>query len=118
MIKLKRVYDEVDKNDGFRILVDMLWPRGLSKEKARIDLWLKNVAPSNELRKWFAHQPNKWTGFKRRYFKELDDSKSELTELIQKKAEEGVVTLLYAANNEEYNNAVALKEYLKKRELR
>jgi uncharacterized protein YeaO (DUF488 family) len=117
LIKLKRVYEEADKNDGLRILVDRLWPRGLSKEKARIDLWLKDLAPSNELRKWFAHQPEKWAGFKRRYFKELDDSESELTELIQKKAEEDVVTLLYAAKNEEYNNAVALKEYLKKREL-
>jgi uncharacterized protein YeaO (DUF488 family) len=114
LIKLKRVYDKVDKNDGFRILVDRLWPRGLSKEKARIDLWLKNVAPSNELRKWFAHQPKKWNGFKRRYFKELYDNKSELKELIRKKAE-GVVTLLYAAKNEKYNNAVALTEYLKKR---
>jgi uncharacterized protein YeaO (DUF488 family) len=114
LIKLKRVYEEAERSDGFRILVDRLWPRGLSKEKARIDLWLKNVAPSNELRKWFAHQPEKWGGFKRRYFKELDDSKSELTKLIQKKAEEGVVTLLYAAKNEKYNNAVALKEYLEK----
>jgi len=118
LIKLKRVYDEADKSDGFRILVDRLWPRGLSKEKAKIDLWLKDLAPSNELRKWFAHQTEKWDGFKRRYFKELDDSESELTELIQKKAEEDAVTLLYAAKNEEYNNAVALKEYLKKRELR
>ena len=112
MLTIKRVYCVVEKSDGFRILVDRLWPRGLSKEKAKIDLWLKDVAPSNELRKWFAHEPKKWSEFKRRYFKELVDNKSELVGLICKKAKEGVVTLLYAAKNEKYNNAVALKEYL------
>jgi uncharacterized protein YeaO (DUF488 family) len=112
LLKIKRVYDGVDKSDGFRILVDRLWSRGLSKEKAKVDLWLKDVAPSSELRKWFAHKPNKWAEFKRRYFKELADDKSELVGLIRKKAKEGVVTLLYAAKNEKYNNAVALKEYL------
>jgi uncharacterized protein YeaO (DUF488 family) len=112
LLKIKRVYDVVDESDGYRILVDRLWPRGLSKEKAKVNLWLKDVAPSDELRKWFAHEPKKWAGFKRRYFRELVDNKSELIGLISKKAKEGVVTLLYAAKNEKYNNAVALKEYL------
>jgi uncharacterized protein YeaO (DUF488 family) len=112
LLKIKRVYDAVDNRDGFRILVDKLWPRGLSKEKANIDLWLKDVAPSTKLRKWFAHEPKKWNGFKRRYFKELVDDKPELIALILNKTKEGVVTLLFAAKNEEYNNAVALKEYL------
>jgi uncharacterized protein YeaO (DUF488 family) len=114
LLKIKRVYDAVDNSDGFRILVDRLWPRGLSKKKAKIELWLKDVAPSSELRKWFAHDSKKWTEFKRRYFKELADDKSELIGLLRKKTKEGTVTLLYAAKNEEYNNAVALKEYLER----
>jgi uncharacterized protein YeaO (DUF488 family) len=114
LLKIKRVYDAVDNSDGFRILVDRLWPRGLSKKKAKIELWLKDVAPSSELRKWFAHDSKKWTEFKRRYFKELADDKPELIGLLRKKTKEGTVTLLYAAKNEEYNNAVALKEYLER----
>jgi uncharacterized protein YeaO (DUF488 family) len=112
MVKIKRIYDPSAEDDGFRILVDRLWPRGLSKKKAKLDLWLKDIAPSDELRKWFAHDPQKWTEFKKRYFKELVDKK-ELVHLIIKKAKEINVTLLYGAKDKEFNNAVALKEYLR-----
>ena len=111
MIKIKRVYDEPNESDGFRILVDRLWPRGLSRSKIKLDLWLKDIAPSDELRKWFSHDPKKWEEFKSRYFKELDEKK-ELVELIIEKASRGVVTLLYGAKDERFNNAVALKEYI------
>ncbi len=114
MIKVKRVYYEHDKNDGFRILVDRLWPRGLSKEKVKIDLWLKDIAPSNELRKWFAHEQKKWPEFKKRYFKELD-KKGEQIDLIIERARGGLVTLLFGAKEEKFNNAIALKEYLETR---
>ncbi len=114
MIKVKRVYGEPDKNDGFRILVDRLWPRGLSKNKLKIDLWLKDIAPSDELRKWFAHDQKKWSWFKERYFKELN-KKSERIDLIIEKARRGLVTLLYGAKDEKFNNAIALKEYLETR---
>ena len=109
MLEIKRVYQPSAKTDGYRILVDRLWPRGVSKEKAKIDLWLKDAAPSNALRKWFAHQPEKWPEFKKLYFRELDSRKSSLKPIIQHLNK---VTLLYAAKNERFNNAVALKEYL------
>lgn len=114
MIEVKRVYEAADEEDGFRILVDRLWPRGLSKNEARIDLWLKEIAPSDGLRRWFAHDPKRWREFKERYFAELD-RKSELVNLIVGKANEGKVTLLYGAKNEQFNNAVALKEYIETR---
>ncbi len=110
MIKIKRVHEESNRGDGFRILVDRLWPRGLSKEKVKVGLWLKDIAPSDELRKWFGHDPEKWEEFKRRYFKELKDKK-ELVDLIIVKAHGGV-TLLYGTKEEKYNNANALKEYI------
>lgn len=113
-IKIKRVYGQPDKGDGFRILVDRLWPRGLSKEAAKIDLWLKDIAPSDGLRKRFAHDPKKWAEFKRRYGAELKDKK-ELIELIRGKGREQVVTLLYGAKEGKFNNAIALKEYLETR---
>ncbi len=97
--------------DGFRILVDRLWPRGLSKEKAKVDLWLKDIAPTDKLRKWYAHELKKWDKFRRRYFEELAEKK-ELVELIQNKGREGTVTLLYGSKIEKLNNAVALKEYI------
>ena len=109
-IKIKRVYDKPDENDGFRILVDRLWPRGLSKNRAKIDLWLKEIAPSHELRKWFAHDPQKWGEFKKKYFKQLDGQK-ELLSLILEKAKQGEVTLLFGSREERYNNAAALKGY-------
>lgn len=95
------------------MLVDRLWPRGISKEKAKIDLWLKEIAPSDALRKWFAHDPSKWDEFKHRYFKELDDN--DHVKLIREKAKKETVTLLFGARDEKFNNAVALKEYLSKK---
>ena len=111
MIKLKRIYDIPAKNDGFRVLVDRLWPRGVSKDKAKIGLWLKDIAPSDNLRTWFAHDPAKWDVFKHKYFKELDSKKAVIDE-IRSRAKSGV-TLLYAAKDEQHNNAQALKEYIK-----
>ena len=112
MIKIKRVYEAAAEDDGFRILVDRLWPRGISKEKAKIDLWLKEVAPSNELRKWFSHDPTRWEAFKKKYAKELAAKQSLLKEIRQMEKEKGTVTLLYSARDVEHNNAVALKAFL------
>ncbi|CDG65141.1 MAG: hypothetical protein PWQ15_648 [Methanobacterium sp.] len=112
MIQIKRAYDEVSKDDGFRILVDRLWPRGLSKEKLKIDLWLKEIAPSIELRKSFNHDPDKWDWFRTRYKEELKE-KSELVSNIKKLEEEkGKVTLVYAAKDNKHNNALVLQELL------
>lgn len=111
-IRLKRTYEVPDETDGFRILVDRLWPRGVKKERARIDLWFRDVAPSNELRKWSGHDPAKWGEFKNRYYQELDDHPELIDLLWHKIQEEGKVTLVYSAKDEEHNNAVALKEYL------
>ena len=113
MIKIKRVYDPSAEEDGFRILVDRLWPRGLTKEKAKVDLWLKEIAPSNELRKWYSHDPKKWTEFRKRYFDDLG-TKRELVNQIIQQMKEGDVTLLYSSKEEKLNNAVALKEYILK----
>lgn len=110
MIKIKRIYETPLDGDGFRILVDRLWPRGVSKDKAKIDLWLKDIAPSDQLRKWFAHDPAKWMEFKRKYFKELD-KKKDLINQVPKKAKNNI-TLLYAAKDDKHNNAQALKEYI------
>jgi uncharacterized protein YeaO (DUF488 family) len=110
-IKLKRVYEEPSEDDGTRILVDRLWPRGLTKEKAHVDLWLKEVAPSNELRKWFAHDPAKWLEFKARYKTELKHNAKQLAILKQAIAK-GPTTLLYGAKDTEHNEAVALQDLL------
>lgn len=110
-IKLKRAYEKPDKTDGTRILVDRLWPRGLTKAKARIDLWLKEIAPSTELRKWFGHDPKKWKSFRKRYQTEIK-SHSDQVILIQHNARGGVVTLIYGARDEDHNEAVVLKEFL------
>jgi len=109
MIKLKRVYEKPTKNDGFRILVDRLWPRGLTKQKAEVDLWLKDIAPSTELRKWFGHDPENWKEFSSRYAKELEQKK-ELLNLIIEKGKVETVTLVYGAKDEKHNQAVILKE--------
>jgi uncharacterized protein YeaO (DUF488 family) len=114
MIKIKRIYDAPTPEDGFRILVDRLWPRGLSKEKAKVDLWLKEIAPSNELRKWYSHDPRKWTEFKKKYFRDLDMKRELINQIVQKMKERDV-TLLYSSKEEKLNNAVALKEYIEKR---
>jgi uncharacterized protein YeaO (DUF488 family) len=111
-IVIKRVYDPPTQDDGYRVLVDRLWPRGLSKAQAKIDLWLKDAAPSAGLRRWFNHDPAKWHEFKRRYFSELKQ-RAELTSQLKKKAKSNRVTLLYGAKDTVHNNALALKEYLK-----
>jgi uncharacterized protein YeaO (DUF488 family) len=111
MIKLKRVYEKVEENDGYRILVDRLWPRGVSKSEAGINEWLKEVAPSDQLRKWYSHDVPKWADFKQRYFAELA-TKLELLRPIMEKASTKPVTLVYAAKDVEHNNAVALKNYI------
>jgi len=112
-IQLKRAYEMASDDDGERILVDRLWPRGLSKEKAGIDLWLKEVAPSTELRKWFRHDPEKWKGFQSRYRAELRHNKAAV-EVLREHAKNGPITLIYAARDQEHNEAVVLKELLDK----
>jgi uncharacterized protein YeaO (DUF488 family) len=114
-IRLKRAYEEPEEADGFRVLVDRLWPRGISKEKARINLWLKDIAPSNELRAWYHHAPDKWTEFEEKYFQELDASHEAVDSLWKEIEEQKKVTLVYSSKNEDRNNAVALKEYLMKK---
>ena len=110
-VRVKRVYDERAKSDGYRVLVDRLWPRGLTKKEAQIDEWLKEVAPSTILRKSFGHEPGKWTEFKKKYWAELDGRRIQL-EKLARDAKRRRITLLYSAKNTEHNNAVALKEYL------
>jgi len=114
-IRIKRVYEEPDKDDGVRILVDRLWPRGLTKEKARVDLWLKEIAPSTELRKWFAHDPKKWKKFRGRYETEIRH-KDDLIKVLNQKAREGTITLIYGARDEKHNEALVLKHILEKNE--
>jgi uncharacterized protein YeaO (DUF488 family) len=111
MIKLKRVYEKSSKGDGIRILVERLWPRGITKERASVDLWLKDVAPNTELRKWFGHDPAKWEQFCERYAAELEQKKDAIN-LLKQKSKEGTITLVYAARDEKHNSAVALKELL------
>lgn len=110
-IKTKRVYDSASEDDGVRVLVDRLWPRGLTKDRVGADLWMKEVAPSTELRKWFKHEAPNWTEFKRRYFRELDQ-RPDVLEKLRQTIEKGTVTLLYSAQDTERNHAVALKEFL------
>jgi len=114
-IKIKRVYEQTAEEDGTRILVDRLWPRGLTKEKARIDLWLKEIAPSTELRKWFGHDPEKWKMFRGRYETELRHNDG-LTEILTKKARQGTITLVYAARDEMHNEARVLKQFLERKQ--
>ena len=110
----KRIYETPAETDGFRILVDRLWPRGIKKEKADINLWAKEIAPSNELRKWFSHDPEKYDEFKELYTKELNSNpqSQEFKDLCLQKIKDLNVTLLYAAKDEKYNNAVVLKDWL------
>ena len=111
MIKLKRVYENPSPKDGLRVLVERLWPRGLTKERAAVDLWLKDVAPSPELRKWFGHDPARWEQFQKRYGRELRERKKAIR-LLKEKAKQGTVTLVYAARDEEHNGALILKRIL------
>jgi len=112
-IKIKRVYEEPDRNDGERILVDRLWPRGLTKEKAHVDLWLKEIAPSTELRKWFDHDPEKWKSFCGRYETEIRQ-KDDLIKVLKQKARQGTITLIYGARDEKHNEALVLKQFLER----
>lgn len=113
-IQIKRAYDDPSDDAGTRILVDRLWPRGVSKEEARIDFWPKEVAPSNELRKWYGHDPERWEDFKERYFAELDEGPEGLEELLER-VREGPVTFVYSSKERRFNNARALREYVESR---
>ena len=110
-LKIKRVYEKPDKDDGIRILVDRLWSRGLTKEKAKVDVWLKDIATSTALRKWFGHDPKKWDGFRKKYLAELKENKEQVS-IIKEHLKEEPVTLVYAARDEEYNEAQVLEELL------
>ena len=111
LIRTKRIYEEPARSDGRRILIDRLWPRGLSKDNARVDFWARSVAPSNELRRWYRHDPAKWKGFRLRYFAELDANPAGLAEL-RAQLGRGTVTLLFGSKEQRLNNATALCEYL------
>ncbi len=114
MFQVKRIYEQREPADGYRVLVDRVWPRGMTKEAAAIDLWLKEAAPSTTLRKWFAHEPARWAEFKRRYAAELEqpDSADTVERLKQLAQEHAVVTLLFSARDETHNQAIALREIL------
>ncbi len=113
MIKIKRVYEESDTQDGWRVLVDRLWPRGVKKDATKIDLWMKDVAPSDALRKWFAHDPNKWPEFQKKYRAELKKKIELLAELKTMEKEHGTLTLFFGARDEERNQAIVLAAVLK-----
>ena len=112
MIRVTRVYQTPGKNDGWRVLVDRLWPRGLKKKVARVDEWMKEIAPSNELRKWFGHKPERWPEFQKRYRAELTKKKELLEKLRQLEKKHGMVTLLFGARDEERNQAVVVRDVL------
>lgn len=113
-IHTKRVYEDPDPEDGTRVLVDRLWPRGVSKEGAHLDDWMKDIAPNDDLREWFDHDTDRWSEFRERYGSELDDRPERVEELLGY-ARTGTLTLLYAATDEEHNNAVVLADYLSDR---
>jgi uncharacterized protein YeaO (DUF488 family) len=113
-ITLKRVYAEPSESDGTRILVDRLWPRGLTKEKAKVDVWLKDIAPTTELRKWFNHEPSKWPEFKKRYWDEISNNTDALS-TFKKHLADGKVTIVYGAKDEKHNEAVVIKQYFDKK---
>src|SRR5574340_556109 len=117
MVSLKRAYEPARVGDGQRYLVERLWPRGVKKDSLHIVGWVKEVAPSTELRKWFSHEPAKWNEFRRRYFAELDAHRDPLQPLLDA-ARQGKVTLVYSSHDQEHNNAVALKEYLESKQSR
>ncbi len=115
MVKIKRVYEPAAPSDGFRVLVDRLWPRGVSKQKAGVDLWLKEIAPSEALRKWFGHDPGRWGQFQTRYRRELRAREGAVQQLQAALKQHGTITLLYSARDERHNNAVALRAFLRGR---
>jgi uncharacterized protein YeaO (DUF488 family) len=112
MISTKRVYEKPAKEDGFRVLVDRLWPRGLTKEKARVDFWMKEIGPSDELRKWFHHEAGEWSDFEKKYRAELTKKKELLAEIKRLEKEHGKVTLLFGSKDEKQNQAVVLASLL------
>jgi uncharacterized protein YeaO (DUF488 family) len=112
MIKIKRIYEKYSPDDGFRILIDRLWPRGVSKDIAHVDLWFKEIAPTDHLRKWFSHDPRKWEVFKKKYIKELKENKPSLDKIKDLKKEHKNITLIFSAKDEQHNNAVVLSEFL------
>jgi uncharacterized protein YeaO (DUF488 family) len=113
-IQLRRIYDDPGEHEGYRVLVDRIWPRGISKEKARIDEWRRDIAPSTELRRWFGHDPERWEEFRSRYRSELANHSEQLDPLVAA-ARAGPLTLLYGARDERHNQAVVLKEFLEER---
>ncbi len=112
MLKIKRIYVPPARSDGYRVLVDRLWPRGLSKSKARVDLWMKEIGPSDALRKWFGHDPARWTAFRTRYWRELRQTPQLTREIKKLLKERRTVTLLFSARDEQHNQAVALCAFL------
>ncbi|MGD2186288.1 MAG: DUF488 domain-containing protein [Desulfobacterales bacterium] len=114
VIRIKRAYETSSADDGYRILVDRLWPRGISKAKAKIDFWPKEIAPSTELRRWYGHDPLKWSEFKSRYFAELDANLKLIKELLDY-VRKGTVTFIYSSKEQDLNNAVALRDYIESR---
>jgi uncharacterized protein YeaO (DUF488 family) len=115
MINIKRSYLPPEEGDGLRILVDRLWPRGISKKDLKLDSWMKDIAPSSELRKWFAHDPERWDEFRNKYLGELEDKNELIDQLKIMERFNGTLTLIYSAKDEEHNNAVVLRELLKKK---
>jgi len=116
VVRLKRAYEAVAPSDGYRILVERLWPRGVRKEEAALDEWLKDIAPSDELRRWFHHEPSRWAEFQRRYERELRaESAQELLDELARRAKRGTVTLVYSAHDEEHNNAIVLEQEIRRR---
>lgn len=111
-INIKRVYEDWEESDGYRILVDRLWPRGVSKEKAQLDVWIKEIAPTDELRKWFGHEAPKWDEFKRKYITEIKENNKGQVQLIDAVTGQKKVTLLFGAKDQEHNQAVVLQEWL------
>ena len=114
MFKLKRIYDASEASDGYRVLVDRIWPRGVSKEKARIDLWMKEIAPSDALRKWFGHDPERWEEFQRRYREELQKEIGLTSQLQELEKQHGTLTLVFSARDERHDQAVALRAFLQR----
>lgn len=114
MLKVKRIYAEPGREDGYRVLVDRVWPRGMSKEKAHVDMWMKEIAPSDRLRKWFGHDPKRWAEFQKRYREELKSKAELIGQLGELEKKHGTVSLIYSARDDQHNQAVALRDFLKK----
>jgi uncharacterized protein YeaO (DUF488 family) len=115
MIKIRRVYERAEVTDGTRLLVDRLWPRGIRRNTPNVDIWLKDIGPTDELRKWFAHDPAKWASFKSKYIKELEENTRVIANLLQIVRSTDTVTLVYATTDTEHNNAIVLREFLKRK---